>query len=256
MLFERIRRTQKPVFLFLAVTFGLGFALLGVGSGAGSSFNFLNMISNGGSSSQISSLQSAVQSHPSDAGSWLKLAQAYEVQGQNDQAISAYASYLRLRPKDGSALATAAGLVEQRGQLEQQNASAYGAVAGFFDPTGSGGTSLSGLKIAGRASNPLTTAAAQPYQSQARALDSQASSDFQQAVAYRQTLVRLDPRDANNQDLLGYDAAYAQNFPVSLQAFKAYLKLVPKGQESTHIKTFLPQLELQAKVNPGASTAQ
>ena len=35
MLFERIRRGQKPVFLFLAVMFGLGFVALGVGSGAG-----------------------------------------------------------------------------------------------------------------------------------------------------------------------------------------------------------------------------
>ena len=35
MLFERIRRGQKPVFIFLAVMFGLGFVALGVGSGAG-----------------------------------------------------------------------------------------------------------------------------------------------------------------------------------------------------------------------------
>ena len=33
MLFERIRRTQKPIFIFLAVMFGLGFVALGVGQG-------------------------------------------------------------------------------------------------------------------------------------------------------------------------------------------------------------------------------
>jgi len=32
-LFERIRRTQKPIFIFLAVMFGLGFVALGVGQG-------------------------------------------------------------------------------------------------------------------------------------------------------------------------------------------------------------------------------
>ena len=36
MLFERIRRTQKPVFLFLAVMFGVGFVALGIGQGANS----------------------------------------------------------------------------------------------------------------------------------------------------------------------------------------------------------------------------
>ena len=34
MLFERIRKTQKPIFVFLAVTFAMGFVLLGVGQGS------------------------------------------------------------------------------------------------------------------------------------------------------------------------------------------------------------------------------
>ena len=80
MLFERIRRTQKPVFIFLAVMFGLGFVALGVGQGANSiDLGSLFSSSSGSSSSgSISSLQSRVQSHPKDAGAWLQLARAYE----------------------------------------------------------------------------------------------------------------------------------------------------------------------------------
>lgn len=255
MLFERIRRTQKPVFIFLAVTFGLGFTLLGVGSGA-SSLNIFDLFNGTSSGSTTSNLESTVKSHPSDAGSWLKLAQAYEVDGQNDKAISAYGSYLHLRPKDSSALATAAGLLEQRASLAQQNAQAYQAVASYYDPTGAGGSLLPGLKIAQSATDPLTTAAASPYTAQLQTLDSQASSDFGQAVLYRQSIGKIDPKDSNNQDLLGYDAAYAQNYPLSIQAFKEYLKLVPKGQESSHIKSFLPALEAQAKAAPSTSTGQ
>ena len=52
MLFERIRRGQKPVFIFLAVMFGLGFVALGVGSGA-SGINLGDILntSSGGSGS-------------------------------------------------------------------------------------------------------------------------------------------------------------------------------------------------------------
>ena len=54
MLFERIRKTQKPIFVFLAVTFAMGFVLLGVGQGAGS-INALDFLTGGSSSSDPTS---------------------------------------------------------------------------------------------------------------------------------------------------------------------------------------------------------
>ena len=108
MLFERIRRTQKPVFIFLAFMFGLGFVALGIGQGA-NSINLGDLFNTGGSSgTSISGLSSQVQSHPKDAGAWLRLARAYQADGQNSQAISSYTTYLGLKPKDEGALAATA----------------------------------------------------------------------------------------------------------------------------------------------------
>ena len=70
MLFERIRRTQKPIFVFLAVTFAMGFVLLGVGQGAGS-INALDFLTGGTSSSDpTSSLKDQVTKNPKDAAAW------------------------------------------------------------------------------------------------------------------------------------------------------------------------------------------
>ena len=84
MLFERIRRTQKPVFIFLAVMFAFGFALLGVGSsGNVNALGFLNFGSS--SSNPISKLSAQVAKSPQDARAWIQLAQAYVAANQPDQ---------------------------------------------------------------------------------------------------------------------------------------------------------------------------
>jgi hypothetical protein len=71
MLFEKIRRTQKPVFIFLGLVFALSFVFLGVGSGAGgiSLGNLLGQ-SSGSSTTSVSDLLSKVHSDPKDATAW------------------------------------------------------------------------------------------------------------------------------------------------------------------------------------------
>ena len=119
MLFERIRRGQKPVFIFLAVMFGLGFVALGVGSGAGG-INIGDILntSSGGSGS-ISDLSAKTRDHPNDATAWLQLAEAYQADNQTDAAIGAYLRYIALRPKDQNGLSGAASLLELRAQRTQ-----------------------------------------------------------------------------------------------------------------------------------------
>ena len=90
MLFERIRRGQKPVFVFLAIMFGLGFVALGVGSGTGG-INLGDIFnSSSAGSSSISDLQSKTRQHPNAAPAWRDLARAYQADGQTDAAIGAY----------------------------------------------------------------------------------------------------------------------------------------------------------------------
>jgi cytochrome c-type biogenesis protein CcmH/NrfG len=244
MLFERIRRTQKPIFVFLAIVFGLGFVLLGVGSGAGGvSLGDLLGNSSGGSSNSISGLQSTVAKNPKDAQAWLQLAQQYSANGQNDQAISAYQSYVGLRPKDANALSTAAGLLEQRASLNHQNALAYQNVATYYQESGASAP-IAGVKFATGLADPLATQSASTYQETANALAESSSSDYKTAMGYRQTIQKGDPKNAFNLDLLGYDAAGAQDYAASLAAFQAFLRVAsPKSQEAERVHSFLPQLE-------------
>lgn len=244
MLFERIRRTQKPIFVFLAIVFGLGFVLLGVGSGAGGvSLGDLLGNSSGGSSNSISGLQSTVAKNPKDAQAWLQLAQQYSANGQNDQAISAYQSYVGLRPKDANALSTAAGLLEQRASLNHQNALAYQNVATYYQESGASAP-IAGVKFATGLADPLATQSSSTYQETANALAESSSSDYKTAMGYRQTIQKGDPKNAFNLDLLGYDAAGAQDYAASLAAFQAFLRVAsPKSQEAERVHSFLPQLE-------------
>src|SRR3954464_3251147 len=101
MLFEKIRRTQKPVFIFLGLVFALSFVFLGVGSGAGgiSLGNLLGQ-SSGGSTTSVSDLLNKVHSDPKDATAWRQLGDAYQTSGQTTLALGAYAQYTNLRPRD------------------------------------------------------------------------------------------------------------------------------------------------------------
>ena len=127
MLFEKIRRTQKPVFIFLALIFGFGFVLLGVGSGTGG-VNPLDIFgNNSGSSSSIDDLNQQVKDHPNDSAAWLSLARAYAADQQYDPALGAYQTYLSLKPNDVRATASAATLYETRAR----QTSAAAAVSSF-----------------------------------------------------------------------------------------------------------------------------
>ena len=245
MLFERIRRTQKPVFIFLAITFALGFALLGVGSSGNiNALNFLHFGGSGGDS--ISKLNDSVKSNPNDAAAWLRLAQAYVAKGDAPNAINAYQAYLRLRPTDASALSTASGLLEQRAQVSSINASAYQAVATYYQQGGAT-TPLAGLTLTSGLSDPIASQLASPYQRQYASLSAQAAADFGQAVTYRQSLAKQDPKNAFNQELLGFDAANSRNYALAVTAFKAYLKLVPTGTEAARVRGILKALAPFAK---------
>jgi cytochrome c-type biogenesis protein CcmH/NrfG len=245
MLFERIRRTQKPVFIFLAITFALGFAFLGVGSGSGG-FNPFDLFSSSStSSSSISDLSSKVAKSPGDADTWLRLAQAYQTDGQTEQAILAYQRYIALRPNDQLQLGTLAGLLEGRADRVAQRAQTASAQAAAVQDQG-GGLATSQLKLAPGLSQPLTTTLAQPFQDRANVLSQQAQADYTQAVALRRKLAKTDPTNSTWQFQLGVDAINARDYATALAAFKAYLKLVPDAPNKTQIQQTIKQLQLIA----------
>jgi tetratricopeptide (TPR) repeat protein len=255
-LFERIRRTQKPVFIFLAVTFGLGFVALGVGQGANSiDLGSLLGGSSGSGTGSISSLQSRVQSHPKDAAAWLQLARAYETANQTNQAISSFQSYLGLKPHSQGALASTAALLEQRGQANATKVQAAQAAAAQYTQV-EGATAVSSLKLASALAHPLLTTLAQPATTLAQTLETSAITDFSEAMGLRENLVKLSPKNPDYRLLLARDGNATQSYAIVASALTAYAKLSPnltKAQKA-QIQQEIVRFRLLAKTTPSQSS--
>lgn len=255
MLFERIRRTQKPVFIFLAVMFGLGFVALGVGQGANSIDlgSLFSSSSSGGTS--ISDLQSRVQDHPKDATAWLQLARAYQGDNQTTPAITAYQTYLNLKPKDQTALAAAAALLEQRGATNAQKVLRYRALAQAYTQV-NGATAASSLKLSAALSHPLLQTLAQPFTTKVSTFETSAITDYAQAMGMRQKIAKLSPQDAAAQLALARDAYATQSYGTVATALQAYLDLSPnltKAQKA-QLRQQVAQFRLLAKQSATAGS--
>jgi tetratricopeptide (TPR) repeat protein len=232
MLFERIRRGQKPVFVFLAIMFGLGFVALGVGSGAGG-INLGDILnSSSGSGSSISDLQAKTRAHPNDAPAWLQLAGAYQSDGQSDAAIGAYLQYVALRPKDQNGLSGAASLLELRARKNQNELTKAEALAAQYTAPSTASV-VGSLKLAPSLTHSVEDALAKPYTQQVQSLQSRISSDYLQATGLRQKLANLDPKNAAYQFALAQDAAAGRQYPTAAKALKAYLDLEPNLDAAT-----------------------
>jgi len=245
MLFERIRRGQKPVFIFLAVMFGLGFVALGVGSGAGG-VNLGDILnSSSGGSGSISDLSAQTRDHPNDAPAWLQLAEAYQADNQTDAAVGAYLRYIALRPKDQTGLSGGASLLELRAQRTQGQLTRAQALASQYTAPSTASAAQS-LKLAPALSHSVADALAQPYNTRVQTLTSQLTSDFLQATAIRQKLVDLDPQNAPYQFALAQDAAAGRQYTTAAKALKAYLDLEPNLDPATRQQLEQTLAQLQA----------
>src|SRR3954452_11392501 len=106
MFFPRLRKQARWMFVFLALVFGLGFVLFGVGSGSGGlsdllQGNFGNLFGSTDPSKQdADDARDRIAKDPKDADAYHQLATANATQGNLDEAIKALRQYRKLRPKD------------------------------------------------------------------------------------------------------------------------------------------------------------
>ena len=98
--FNRLRTHAKWVFVFLIVVFGLGFVLLGVGSGSLGLGDIFSGVNGGGGGNSISKQLKATEKNPKNAVAWKGLATAYDSTQDFASAVPAWETYTQLRPKD------------------------------------------------------------------------------------------------------------------------------------------------------------
>ena len=241
MLFEKIRRTQKPVFIFLALIFGIGFVFLGVGSGAGG-LNPLDFLNSSSSSNSINDLNDKVRQHPQDADAWLKLAQAYSADNQTEPALGAYQQYLQLRPKDTNTLIATASLYEQSAQETAQKGSVYQQQLQELQGTTTAG-GIGSLKFSQSLTSPIVTNLTTPLQQQVQSYQTQVAGALTQAIAMWKRVLQQQPTNSVYWRAMAQDALNAQDYKTAVTALKKVLELEPDASDKAQIQKYIKQLE-------------
>jgi Flp pilus assembly protein TadD len=244
---SRLRVHAKWMFVLLALVFGVGFVIFGVGSGSTGISDVLQNFFRGSSSSgaSLSSLEKKTREHPTDAAAWRSLATKLEQKQKDDEAITALTQYTALRPKDESALQELAGIYIRRAGDEQVAyqiaASRTQALApqSPFQPKAN--STLA--KALGSISNPLQgaiTASTQGAMNDAYTKYAQYGSN---AIATYEKVAKLNPNDATTQLRLGQVAQQFGDTQTAKKALTRFLKLAPDDPSAASARKVLKQLK-------------
>lgn len=254
MFFVRLRRHAKWMFVFLALIFGLGFVVFGVGANnAGTGIG--DVLGGGGGSNGVASVSDArerVEKNPKDAEARRELATALETDGRNSEAIGALTAYVELRPKDEDALRELAGLHLTEGNLRQQDAQNAQIRAAYLIP-GSG--LVEPLKLGEEGTtlgeDPITTAVTAAANEAITAALGASQEAYTQAVETYEQLVEVVPNDPNVRLELAQTAEQVRDYPKAIAAYQQFLKLAPDDSSAEIVKAQIEQL--QAALRPAAS---
>lgn len=244
MFFVRLRRHAKWMFVFLALVFGLGFVVFGVGSDTGTGIGDLFRDgSSGGDSVSVAAARELVQENPRDAAAKRELAIALQTEGETNEAIVVLGDYLNLRPKDEDALRELAALYLTRAaarqrdaQIAQLNAS-YATSASTFAP---------GLQV-GEGQSVAPDPIVDALSVRANRIVSAAYGDAQEAYANAtqtyERIIALSPRDPNIQLELAQTAQQAGDYPKAIVAYERFLELAPDDPTAPLVKQQIEQLQ-------------
>ncbi|MGZ4387716.1 MAG: hypothetical protein ACXVZO_12355, partial [Gaiellaceae bacterium] len=123
MFFPRLRNHAKWMFVFLALVFGVGFVVFGVGSSLSGS-GLGDLLRNNGSSGLpgVSDAQKKIAQNPKSAQPYLDLSRAYQRSGNISAAIPPLVKFTALKPKNQNVLQELAGLYQTQASRAQADA--------------------------------------------------------------------------------------------------------------------------------------
>jgi tetratricopeptide (TPR) repeat protein len=245
MFFTRLRRHAKWMFVFLALTFGVGFVAFGIGSDQGTGIGDILRDGGGSSSGSLSvgDAREEVREHPKSADAKRALATALQEDGQADEAITVLTQYLDQRPKDEEALRELAGLhlgkanaAAQDAQLAQLRASYLTFGTTFSNPLKLGDDATLGQ-------DPIDEAVSAQLSAEVTAAYTRAQTSYQQAEQTYDKLAAVAPRDPNVQLELAQAAQQSGNTPKAITAYERFLELAPDDPSAAIVKQQIEQLK-------------
>ena len=241
--------------MLLALAFALTFVVFGVGSGGSGLGDVLFMGDSGvGGAPSVDEAQEKIDKNPQDAQAYYELNQAYQAEGETEEAIAALRQYTALRPKDREKLEELAGLYLAKGQQAEQRAQIAQAESqsitggGLFTPQLQGEKNTPVDLGAGTGVEDAVTAEASAEFSEHLAAMSTAYSE---AVATYEQVAEIAPNDPAVFQNLALAAQSANDIPKAIEAFEKFLKLAPDDPSADLIREQLKQLK--ASQAPAAS---
>ena len=254
MFFPKLRRHAKWMFVFLALVFGVGFVVFGVGaSGTGLGDLFRNGSGGTSDTPSVEEARERVAAQPNNAAALRDLASALSVDAKTDEAIEVLNRYTTLRPKDEDSLRELAGLyltkanrLQTEAEATQQRANYLTAGSTFTDP----------LQLPGGAStlgqDPIVEAVTTKANAEVNTAYTAAQSAYRSAADAYDKVVLLAPTDPNIQLELAQTAQRAGDFTRAIAAYERFVELAPDDPSTAIVKRQIKQLKAlgQTTVQP------
>jgi tetratricopeptide (TPR) repeat protein len=233
------------MFVFLALVFGLGFVIFGIGSDQGTGIGDLlrdgGGATNGGVS--VSDARKQVEENPKSADAQRTLATALQEDGQTDEAVVALNKYLALRPKDENALRELAGLYLGKATTSAQQAQEAQMRASYLTFGSTFSTPLDLGEGATLGPDPIDEAIATQANQAVNEAYTAAQASYRQAVQTYDRLVAAAPNDPNVQLELAQAAQQSGDLPKAIAAYEQFLKLAPDDPSAPIVKQQIAQLK-------------
>ena len=253
MFFPRLRKQAKWMFVFLALCFAIGFVVFNVGSGGGGTGIgdlLLQQNQGGGGTEDISAgeARKRIEKNPNDVAAYRALANALELEGDTDAAISALEEYTGRRPKDVDAKLDLARLYFSRGdklnrQAQLAQADAATVLAGTaFAP--SSNTQLG--QAVGQ--DPITEAVQSRVNERLNSVYQRMQTEYRLALSVYADVARLRPRDATIQFELARAAESASDTQAAIAAYERFLELALDDPSAPAIRQRIKQLRSPSTV--------
>jgi tetratricopeptide (TPR) repeat protein len=248
MFFPRLRRQAKWMFVFLALVFGLGFVIFGVGSNLPSGLGDILQDVSFDNAPSVSDARERVRESPRDPAARLALADALQQNQRPEEAIAPLEAYVKMRPRDEEALRELASLYASKANrlsnelnvaaLEYQEAS----TGQLVQPKLSGDAAQAFFQ-GGQFEQALVNEKLERY-NELLTESQKAAGDAQRTYA---RVVKLAPRDPQLRLLLASSAEQAGDVKAAIRAYDAFLKLAPEDSSAPAVRNALKELRKQAK---------
>jgi tetratricopeptide (TPR) repeat protein len=241
-----MRRQAKWVFALLAVVFALSFAFLGVGSGSSALTDILNgniHLFGGGGGPSVKSLQKKVAKDLTNAPLRLQLAQLLVQKNQTDDAITAYKSYLKLKPGNTDGLQGLANVYSTKisalqSEIQSPPTPALASLSSF-NPIAQGtglGTGLAGLQ-------PPLLGVTDLQQGEVDQIRAQLSNVILKHIGVYRTLAAKTPGDSSAFLQIATTAAADGAAPIAIATYQKFLKKYPNDPLVPDVKKQIASLK-------------